>query len=215
MTRSSLLLIGGVLVVSAVSLSAVRSPEADPPAAVSRFHLDETGPKGVFIPNLGQAPTGAFFYLKREQATVLLKATTIVFDLPGDDNEQSPSSLYFISASKSPRVVGLESVPGMTGFRAVKYRGLYGGVDLTLATDTDRLSGRFTLSTGADPNLILFRTLGDDESRVGAPDAYQVKDGVRIPVIARFERARYGSIQLELGQYDVNVPVEVDFAIRL
>ena len=215
MTRSFLLLIGGVLAVSAISLFAVRSPEAEHPSSTRNVYSDEVAAVGVFVPNLGQAPSDAFFYLKRDRSVVLLKATSIAMDGQSRASTDEPhgANLYFISANKSPKVVGLEPLGGLTGFKSVRYQGLYPGIDLRMKTDAGRLSATFMLAAGADLSLILFKAEGWDDGFVGAPTAYQVKDGYRIPVSASFEAGRYGSTRLTLGWYDVDIPIEINFGV--
>ncbi len=215
MTRTVLLLIGGALAVSAVGLSVVGSPEPEHPAAAGNVLSNKTTATGFFVPNLGQAPSDAFFYLERDRSVVLLKATTIELDVQPHASADEPNraSLYFVSASKSPKVVGLEPLAGLTGFKAIRYQGLYDGIDLRLETRDRRLSATFMLAPGADPSLILFKADGSDTGLVGTPAAYQVKDGSRIPVSASFEAGRYGSTRLSLGRYDVDAPVGIDFGI--
>lgn len=213
MTRSVLLLIGGTVAVSAVGVFTLRPTGTENHSSTRNVRSDEIVAVGAFVPNLGQVEIDAFFYLKRDRSTILLRATSIDFEVQGSHDLPSHASLYFIAASKSPKVMGLKPLTGVTGFRAVKYQGLYQGIDLRIETDNERLSVAFILAAGADPSLILFKADGSESSPVGMPIAYQVKDGSRIPVSASFEPGRYGSTRVALGPYDVNVPIRIDFRI--
>ena len=101
----------------------------------------------------------------------------------------------------------------MTGFKAVRYEGLYQGIDLRIGIGAGRLSATFMLGPGADPSLILFKAEGANANRIGSPVAYQLDAGYRTTVNVAFEASRYGSTRLNLGPYDVSKPVEIDFLI--
>ena len=159
--------------VTAISAYVVRSLEVEGSAVVTNARADAVTAMGVFYPNLGQAPSDAFFFLKRRQSAVLLKATSIDVEVHAPDNRRSQRRprLYFVSASRSPKVVGLEPIAGLSGFKAVRYHGIYPGIDLTVAAETDKLSATFTVAVGADPSLILFTADGLDDALVGIPTA--------------------------------------------
>ncbi len=214
MTRSVLLLVGGALVLSAVGIFMLRPTRTENLFGTRSVHSDEVAAGGVFIPNLGQVASDAFFYLKRDRSTILLRATSIDFEVQPSSDGPGHVGLHFVAASRSPKVMGLKPLTGVTGFRAVKYQGLYRGIDLRIEAAAERLSVAFILAPGADPGLILFKADGLDEGLVGTPKAYQAKDGLRTPVSVSFEPGRYGSTLLALGPYDVDVPIRIDFEIR-
>ncbi|MFC2085879.1 hypothetical protein ACFLRO_01560 [Bacteroidota bacterium] len=214
MNRSILLLVGGVLVVSAVSLFAFRSSSSEPSSVFKMARSANSTATGVFIPNLGHAPREAFFYLNRDEDVVLLRASNIDFDMSDQENSRYRAGLRFISSNGSPKLVGLEPLSQATGFRAVDYLGLYEGVDLRLAIKTGKLSGRFTLAPGVDPDMVLFKTDDLKGGLIGKPFAYHDVNGHKIPLLVSFEPARYGSTRLDLGPHDIRLPVEVDFEIR-
>src|SRR5262245_23806636 len=87
----------------------------------------------------------------------------------------------------------------------VRYAGVYPGISLTYYGDQRHLEYDLELEPGADPRAIRFRIEGaksirlDDQGRLRirttrgelvqhAPVVYQVKDGERRPVAARFRR---------------------------
>ena len=126
MTRSVLPLIGGALVVSAVSLFVARSPVVEFLPAITNVGSSGHAPNGVFVPNLGEAPMDAYFYLRRQGSVVLLKSKTIDLEVGIGASTAAPrhSSLRFIGVSGSPRVSGLDVLAIGTGFRSVRYEGL-------------------------------------------------------------------------------------------
>ena len=214
MTLSVLLLIGGALLVSVISLFATRSPIAEPPMVSPIVYSDLSTETGVFIPNLSKEPRDAYFYLRRDQSAVFMKATSIENETPTSDGSTRWAGLNFIGANTSPKVVGLEPLETVTGFRAIRYHGLYEGIDLMVSADADKLSGTFIVAPGADPSLVLFAVDFEDGSLVGAPMAYHEINGHRIPLMVSFEPARYGSTQLNLGPHEVVEPVMVDFDVK-
>ena len=105
-------------------------------------------------------------------------------------------------------------------------RSVYRGIDLAYYGQQGRLEYDFLLQPGADPNAIVLafpgvRDLeidGNGDLRLGAsggelreqrPVAYQVVDGRKYSVAARFRLAE-GRVGFELGSYDHRRPLVID-----
>jgi uncharacterized repeat protein (TIGR01451 family) len=112
-------------------------------------------------------------------------------------------------------------------FGRVRYADVYPGVSLTYYGDQRRLEYDLELAPGADARQIRFRIDGarsmrlDDEGRLRirtrtgelvqhAPVVYQVKDGVREPVAARFRRFGRREIGFRVASYDRTRPLVID-----
>jgi hypothetical protein len=212
MTRYVLLLVGKALVVSALSLLGDR-PSLNPTSTdASSVVFNSSDPAGVFFPNLGSVPVDAFFYMVADQSIVLLKSKTIEVVRP--ESDRPAVNLYFIGANGAPKVTGITFRDSMSGFQQVRYNDLYEGIDLLLAGHKDELTATMTLSAGADARVVHFK-LDRDWGTDLNPSAYQMIEGVRQPVEARFVDGLFGSTKLELGKMEPNSPVHVGFGISL
>jgi hypothetical protein len=115
-------------------------------------------------------------------------------------------------------------LPTYTG---ITYSGLYPGVDLQFTGAGGQLKGTYALAAGADPARIRWRYAGARGVRVDAagdlhitwageplieqaPLAWQVIDGQRVAVAARYSVAEDGGIGFLLGAYDRTQPLTVD-----
>ena len=109
----------------------------------------------------------------------------------------------------------------------VRYADVYPGVSLTYYGDQRRLEYDLEIAPEADPRQIRFRIDGarairlDDEGRLRirtktgelvqhAPVVYQMKDGVREPVAARFRRFGKREIGFTVASYDRTRPLVID-----
>jgi hypothetical protein len=122
---------------------------------------------------------------------------------------------------------------GLPRYAALRYRALYPGIDLRYADDgaAHGLHSVYTVAPGADPSRIRWRYAGaatpqiDPHTgalRVGlagsaqrtlsapAPIAWQLRDGRRTPVAARYTLEPDGSVGLALGGYDHRQPLTID-----
>jgi hypothetical protein len=212
MTRYVLLLVGGALVVSALSLLGDRSSLDSASTDASNVVLNSSDPVGVFLPNLGNAPVDAFFYMVADPSVVLLKSKEIA--VVRAETDQPDMNLYFIGANGAARVTGITSTDGFSGFQKARYDGLYEGVDLLLSADKDAIAATLTLAPGANAEMVHFKL-----DRLGnaafVPSAYQLIDGARQPVDAQFVDGLFGSTKLDLGKVVPNAPVHVGFEISL
>jgi hypothetical protein len=215
MTRSVLLLIGGVLAVSALSFYSAESPNLERSFAASVLPRENVAASGVFVPNLGEVSSDAIFYLRHTESVLLLKATDIQFEAPESADSDNESGIHFVGANNASKVVGLAPLKNITGFRAVRYEGLYDGVDLHLDASSEDLSGHFTLEAGIDPGVILFVSSLQDHEQLKLTEAFQEIDGRQISIVADLESARYGATALDVGVYDERFPVQIGFEIGI
>ncbi|MFN0166340.1 MAG: SBBP repeat-containing protein [Bryobacteraceae bacterium] len=111
-------------------------------------------------------------------------------------------------------------------FGRVRYQGIYPGIDLVYYSKESRLEYDFVLAPGADPGAIRLAYQGAEPPHVDAngdlrlrlpggsvyqrqPVAYQVIDGRRHPVTARYVVANR-QVRLRLGEYDPAKELIVD-----
>ncbi len=193
----------------------------------------------VFEPNRGQADSATRFLSHGNGHTVLLKNAEAVLTfaspaasvrmklvgqnadavMEGLDRQESVTN-YLLGDDPS---AWHSSVPQ---FSKVKYGNVYPGIDLIYYGNERQLEYDFSLSPHANPSAIQIEFEGaerlsiapegdlvletrDGEVRHQRPVAYQVINGVREPVDARFvlkgKRARF-----EIGAYDRNQPLVID-----
>ena len=111
-------------------------------------------------------------------------------------------------------------------YRRVRYRNVYPGTDLVYYGNQGRLEYDFVLTSGADPGRIAFRVDGTKSAKVDqagalhlalqrgeviwrAPQAYQIEDGLRKTVPARFAVAG-GKVRFRVGNYDRSRELIID-----
>ena len=110
---------------------------------------------------------------------------------------------------------------------AIEYKELYPGISLSFYGNGQELEHDFHIAPGADPSRIALRfdgatrihQNGDGNLEIhtanGAltlkrPVAYQLSDGKRVPVDARFLQAGDGSIRFRVGTYDPKRSLVID-----
>jgi hypothetical protein len=155
----------------------------------------------------------------------------------------SALSVIYVGASATVGVSGGEALPvtvsyfagadpsrwltGLPTYSAVRYTGLYPGVDLEYRGQENALKGTYTIAPGANPTLITWRydgaskveRDGDGNLRIAAgdgrevveraPEAWQDRDGQRIHVAARYTLGG-DTVRFELGAYDSALPLVID-----
>jgi uncharacterized repeat protein (TIGR01451 family) len=116
-------------------------------------------------------------------------------------------------------------------YAGIVYQGLYPGIDLRYDGTSGRLKGTYVVAPGADPAAIQWRHAGAADVRLDrvtgnllialvgaqehtlveeAPIAWQVVNGERVPVAARYALAQDGSVSFVLGSYDPALPLTID-----
>ena len=120
-----------------------------------------------FIANHGQAPPAVRFMAKGSGLTAYFSPGEAVFRVAGRSVR-----MQFEGANPSPRVEGMERLPGHANFLigpqkdwrpdvplygAVVYRDLYPGVDIIYGGEGRDLKSEFVVAPGADPSRIRVR----------------------------------------------------------
>jgi hypothetical protein len=210
MTRSLYLLIGGLLLVSALGLLAIRSDDVDNVVSLTSTRSGRT-PAGVFVPNLGSESVDAYFFLQNDRSKLLLYPNGLHIQSQVFEDALLEASLFFIGANKFPKLTGHNPISSATGFRTVRYYDVYDGIDFELSSSGNGLTGRFELDPGADPNLIHMKTANPAGELLGGIAAYQEIDGQRIELNAEFVVSRYESMRLEIDFRDPGASVVVEF----
>ena len=112
-------------------------------------------------------------------------------------------------------------------FAALRYSGVYRGVDLVLHGTQESLEYDFVVAPYADPSPIgvafdgaetvrietdgdLTLTMAGGELRFEPPVAYQERDGVRELVPARYDVRADNVVKFVLGEYDTARPLTID-----
>jgi hypothetical protein len=121
---------------------------------------------------------------------------------------------------------------GVPTSRAVLYKGLYEGIDLKVYGAERAVEYDWVVAPGADPGRIRFAYDGPGSVRIDAdgnlavgaafgdilhrkPVAYQLVDGRRRKVAARFVETKPGVIGFELGAYDRRAALVIDPVVLL
>lgn len=116
---------------------------------------------------------------------------------------------------------------GLRSFAAVCYRQLWAGIDLRFHGTSSRLKYEFRVSPGVDPGVIKLGYTGATAVRLtpaGAleietpartieespPIAFQVIDGARVPVPAKFVLDDSGHVGFSLAAYDPHAELVID-----
>jgi uncharacterized repeat protein (TIGR01451 family) len=120
-----------------------------------------------------------------------------------------------------------KSISNVENYGAVRYSGLYPGIDVRFYAQGRHLEHDFVLAPGADPRRIALRFEGLDhvaltpagslELALGKfnfsetrPVAWQTVNGKKNPVQARWMMAGKSEVVIVLGEYDHNLPVTID-----
>ena len=126
-------------------------------------------------------------------------------------------------------IVGRDPVGWQTQvplYARVEYRQVYPGVDLVYYGNPRQLEYDFVVAPGVDPNIITLRFQGADnlelehgeallrtgqgDLHLRAPQVYQVRDGVRTPIAARYVRKSRDRLGFQLAAYDKARPLVID-----
>jgi hypothetical protein len=119
---------------------------------------------------------------------------------------------------------------GVSRFGRVSYKGVYPGVDLAYYGQQSKLEFDFIVAPHSDPGPIGLafsgaKCVGTDDAgnlviATGAGDvvlhkpvAYQLQDGVRQPIDARFERNARNQVGFHVGSYDRSRELVIDPSI--
>ena len=120
-----------------------------------------------------------------------------------------------------------EPIINIENYGAVRYSGLYPGIDVRFYGQSRHLEHDFVLAPGADPQRIVLRfegldrlvltSAGDAELVLGKvhlretpPLAWQIVNGMRRAVPARWKLAGENRLGVVLGEYNQGLPLMID-----
>lgn len=199
---------------------------------------------GAFEPNLGQSDSPALFLARGGRSSSFFTADGLTVSVRSDAGDVLAVRMRLLGAVSDPLIHGDRRLPGgnnyflgndpsrwRTGvpqFGAVRYEGVYPGVDLVYYRNDDGLlEYDFKLGPGADPAPVAFVFDGVDELSVSSsgdlllsvgdqqlvhrrPEAYQLQGGHRISVESAYELNPEGEVRFHLGDYDRSLPLVID-----
>ncbi len=193
---------------------------------------------GVYLePNRGQAEIDAAFLARTSGGTVAAGSSAIGFRR----RDGSTSAVVFEGASRRAEAVPEQPLPGVSHYiqqadpkrwvwdvphyGAVRYRGVYPGVDLLYRASRGEIEFDFVLAPGADPSRIQLRV--PPETRIDAfgalrlkgallqaPVAWQNIRGERRRVDVRIVFNRRHRAHFRLGDYDRHFALTIDPVIQ-
>jgi hypothetical protein len=208
--RTPLWLVGPALLAALVTgavLLALGHAEPSRPAAHAAVSSSYASLPLAFEPNAGRTDRrvdyiargpGYTLFLTPRESVLSLDRSVIRTRLLGARARRA------VPAERLPGVVssfvGKRRVSGLPIYGKVRYRGVYPGTDIVYYGNQRRLEYDFVLRPGADPGRIGFEVSGADRIHLDAagnlvlgrvkhlrPVAYQMRNGVREAVAARFE----------------------------
>lgn len=120
-----------------------------------------------------------------------------------------------------------KSISGVENYAALRYTGVYSGIDVRFYGQDQHLEHDFVLAPRADPERIVLSvvgidhlaitqsgaaelTLGTSKLRESAPRAWQMVNGQRRTVPAKWRLLGQDRLGISLGAYDRSRPVTVD-----
>jgi hypothetical protein len=132
-------------------------------------------------------------------------------------------------------IIGSDPARWRTGIetsRAVLYKGLYDGIDLKVYGVEKEVEYDWIVKPGADPGMIEFAYNGNRTARIDRegnlvvgtafgdivhrkPSAYQIVNGRKNEVSARFRALEKGAYGFDLGPYDSGAELVIDPAVLL
>ncbi len=200
-----------------------------------------SGASLVFEPNQGQANAAAGFITQGQGYAIGLSSAGASLLLGTSGSAPGAAALLELIGSNTAAVgTALEpqagvsnyfnngnTLTGVPHYGAVRYDGVYAGIDLEYYGHDGQLEYDWDVRAGADAGAIKFRFAGVDGVTVDgdgnlrlsiggsqlvqrAPSAYQMIDGERHAVAASYVVAADGSVTLELGTYDHTVALTID-----
>jgi RHS repeat-associated protein len=112
---------------------------------------------------------------------------------------------------------------------SVVYHDLYPGIDLEYIGRAGTLKGTYTIMAGIDPAVIRWGYVGAESLRIDpsggqldisaangvtlaeqAPVAWQMTDGMQMPVSVNYQLSADGLVQFSFGSYDKELPLIID-----
>jgi hypothetical protein len=151
--------------------------------------------------------------------------------------------MHFEGANPAAEVAGTKPLPGKTNYfiggdprkwrtdvpsyEAVRYRGIYPGVDLLFYGRERRLEYDFIVAPGADPNVIALNIAGARKLQIDSrgdvlmnlaggkvelqkPDIYQEVNGQRREIAGIYSIASDRQVRFSVAEYDHTQPLIID-----
>jgi len=186
-----------------------------------------------FEPNRGQTDASVLFvergpghtlFLTRSEAVFRTTAQIVRMSFAGASAEvgvaaerrQTGTSNYFKGAPD-------ERLVNVPRFGAVRYQGVYPGIDALFHGDPERLELDFELAAGVSADAIRLSFEGQERLEISAggdllvgglqfsaPRAFQVAAGLERPVAASFVLHADGTVGFEIGAHDPSLPLVID-----
>lgn len=212
-------------------------------AAASGERVHAVQPPLSFEVNEGQAPRDVRFVLHNGASAAGFRGDGFELVLPGGKGQPAQSLSIVFAGARQAAIAGEEPTGGKTSYLigrdttrwvrnvphygAVRYGGVYPGVDVRFYGHGSALEHDFEVRAGADPGEIGLRIEGAEKIAISEagdltlslpegqialrkPEAYQTIGGRRRPVEARFVRARDGTVRFAVGQYDRGHALVID-----
>ena len=193
----------------------------------------------VFEPNQGQAASEVRFLAAQDNDSILLTERKLILQ-PGD---AAPVTVRFLGARKPRSMQGHDPTGGVSNyifgsdasqwhtdipnFAAVRYAGVYPGIDLVFHSDAGRFEYDFMVAAGADSRNIqleiegtsgitedgdgnLFLQAGSRTLLQAKPVVYQELRGGKVPVAAQFVLTQPNHVAIRVSDYDRSKPLVID-----
>ncbi len=205
----------------------IASPSVNVPLA---FEVNR-GQTATQVNYLARSREGTIF-LTKDGATVAVAAQGVfrlrlegASTLGGSVPEQ-------LLRSNSSYLSDRRQIGGIENYGAVRYRGVYPGIDVLFYGREQHLEHDFVLTRGADPDAIAIAMEGIDQLRINdngvvdfklgalqlsesAPVAWQTIAGKRIPVAVQWRLLGKNRLGFTLGDYDHTQPLTIDPVLAL
>ncbi|MCU1332623.1 MAG: cell surface glycoprotein (s-layer protein) related protein, partial [Candidatus Angelobacter sp.] len=213
-------------------LNAVLSFAADrPPASPSvsipfaiEVNRGQTAPQ---VKYLARSPEGVLFFTGQGVTVSVPKVGAFRMLFDGASPAQISAEQELIARSNYLAQEPGRSISGMENYGALRYSGVYPGVDVRFYGQGRHLEHDFVLSPGADPCQIVLRfegldhvalsssgnldlRLGKITLRESAPVAWQTIHGTKKGVEARWQILSDTRVGITLGDYDHGQPLTID-----
>lgn len=209
-----------------------------------------------FEPNLGQTAGPVKFLARAHDATVFLASDGLCISWAREKRPKTPASggqsavlqLQFANSNSAVALSGETLLPGKTNyligrgrrnwhtnvphFRAVRYAGLYPGVDARFYGGPQTLEYDLIAAAGSDLGRIRLRATGAKSLRLDAqgdllvhagareltmkrPRIYQMENGARRPVSGGYRLLAKNEIGFEIGKHRADLPLVIDPTISV
>jgi hypothetical protein len=218
-----------------------RSVSAQPTATASRSLATRAALPMSFEPNVGQTDARVRFVARGAGYAIFLTDEGATLSLASP--RPASLSMSFAGATRAAGVEPERPLPGKSHylmgkdpsawkrnvptFGAVRYAGVYDGIDVLFYGTQDQLEYDFVVAPGADPSQARVRfegqraaevdaagdlvlTLEGGEVRQARAVVYQNENGRKRPVEARYVVRSGGEIGFEVGGYDPRRPLVID-----